>query len=120
MKRVKSAVLICFSIQSGKFESNYERNRFFRDLYGWKQIVRRIQTTSGKRVKKRTYTYRRIGLLDEIPHEKIDQSSFIVPEREFEKVERFFKAWRNKVIWRAFKVLLDENLEKLLEGGIDV
>jgi hypothetical protein len=102
----KKAVLICFSINSEKFESNYERNKFFRGLYGWKQIITK---------EKRKYIYRREGLLDEIPHIKIDQSSFIIPESKFEKIIKFFEEWSEKVIWKTFKVLLEESLEEMGE-----
>ena len=105
MKEEKKAVLICFNVKSGKFESNYERNKFFRGLYGWKQIIN----------KKKNYVYEREGLLDEIPHKKVDQSSFIVPPDDFERIEQFFKEWRDKVIWRTFKILLDEDLEEFFE-----
>lgn len=100
------AVLITFSVESKKFESNYERNKFFRGLYGWKQIITK---------EKKIYTYRREGLLDEIPHKKIDQSSFIIPEDGFEKIIEFLKEWHDKVIWKTFKVLLDEDLDKFFE-----
>ncbi|MDI6799011.1 MAG: hypothetical protein QMD12_03425 [Candidatus Aenigmarchaeota archaeon] len=105
----KRAVLICFSVRSGRFESHYERNKFFRGLYGWKQMIRK-EICAGKPGKKeKVYTYRREGLLDEMPHIKVDQSSFIVPEDEFEKITRFLKEWHDKVIWKTFKVLLDED-----------
>lgn len=96
----KKAVLICFSVKSEKFESNYERNKFFRGLYGWKQVIHREE---------KKYVYRRDGLLDEMPHKKIDQSSFIVDTDEFERIMNFFKEWGKKVIWNKFKVLLDED-----------
>lgn len=106
MPRERKAVLIAFSVQSQKFENNYERNKFFRALYGWKQII-------PKEDKK--YVYQREGLLDEIPHEKVDQSSFIIPEDDFDRIEHFFEEWSNKVIWKTFKVLLDRDLEEMLE-----
>jgi hypothetical protein len=102
----KRAVLICFSVKSGNFESHYERNKFFRGLYGWKQIIPK---------EKKVYTYRREGVLDEIPHRKIDQSSFIVPEDGFEKIINFLKEWHDKVIWKTFKVLLEEDLEEFFK-----
>jgi len=107
----KKAVLITFSVKSKKFESNYERNKFFRGLYGWKQIIAK---------EKKVYTYRREGLLDEIPHKKIDQSSFIIPEDGFKEIVNFFKEWTDKVIWKTFKVLLDEDLDKFFEEEIEV
>lgn len=103
MATEKKAVLVCFNVKSGKFESNYERNKFFRGLYGWKQVI------------SKKYVYDRKGILDEMPHKKIDQSSFIVQPDDFERIEKFFKEWHDKVIWRTFKILLDEDLEEFFE-----
>lgn len=102
----RHAILICFSIRSEKFDSNYERNKFFRSLYGWKQVIEK----SGKR-----YVYERKGLLDTVPHKKVDQSSFIVSPSDFERIEQFFKEWRDKVVHNTFKVLLEKNIFKELE-----
>lgn len=97
--RIKKTVLITFTVRSEKFDSNSERNKFFRELYGWKQTV----PTENK-----TYEYHRKGLLDEMPHTKVDQSSFIIPEDNFDKMTEFFEEWHKKVIWKTFKVLLDD------------
>jgi len=105
----KKAILICFSVNSEKFENKYERNKFFRHLYGWKQIIRKEE---------KVYSYERNGLLDEIPHLKVDQSSFIIPEAHIRKVIEFLKEWEDKVIWKTFKVLLDEDIEDLIKEGI--
>jgi hypothetical protein len=109
MKEGKKAVLIAFSVKSGMFESHYERNKFFRELYGWKQMIKKeVVVGERQKPKEKVYTYRREGLLDEIPHERVDQSSFLVPEDEFDKIENFMREWRKKVIWKAFKVLLED------------
>jgi hypothetical protein len=107
----RRAVLITFSVKSGKFESYYERNKFFRSLYGWKQMIKR-EVVVGKKEKPKIYTYQREGLLNEIPHKKVDQSSFIIPEDEFDKIEKFMREWGEKVMWKAFKVLLEEDAFK--------
>jgi hypothetical protein len=120
MKEEKRAVLFAFSVQSSKFESHYERNKFFRGLYGWKQMVKKEVIVSKRQgPKEKVYTYRREGLLDEMPHEKVDQSSFIVPEDDFAKINKFFNEWRNKVIWKSFKVLLDEDFEDFFKEGLE-
>ncbi|MFQ6120182.1 MAG: hypothetical protein ACE5KE_09885 [Methanosarcinales archaeon] len=108
----KKAVLICFSVKSERFESHYERNKFFRGLYGWRQIItKNVVSDKRPKIQKKVYTYRREGLLDEIPHKKVDQSSFIVPEDSFEKITSFLREWHDKVIWKAFKVLLEEDFD---------
>ena len=80
--KIKKAVLVTFSVRSEKFDSNYERNKFFRELYGWKQVVPS---------EKKTYEYHRDGLLDDIPHKKVDQSSFLIPESNFDEMMEFFE-----------------------------
>jgi hypothetical protein len=114
-EKEKRAVLITFSVESGKFESNYERNKFFRGLYGWKQVIIKHKPEQ----KEKRYEYHRDGLLDDIPHEKVDQSSFLVPENDFDKIERFFSEWRKKVMFRAFKVLLDDDFESFFDDFED-
>jgi len=99
---MRKAVLISFSIQTKKFRSRYEASKFFRELYGWKQVV----CTQSSR-----YEYERPGILAEVPHVKIDQSSFLVPEEAAERLLDFFEEWRNKVIFKALKILVEEDLE---------
>ncbi|MEM5853612.1 MAG: hypothetical protein QXG39_00735 [Candidatus Aenigmatarchaeota archaeon] len=105
---MRRAVLIAFSVRSEKFQNFYERNKFFRELYGWKQMIKR--GSGQKKRKEKVYVYRREGLLTEIPHKKIDQSTFIIPEDEFRKMEEFMREWEKKVIWNVFKILLEEDI----------
>ncbi len=97
----KRGILISFSVKTQEFKTPSERTVFFRKLYGWKQVVPN---------ENKTYEYERPGILNEIPHEKVDQSSFIVPEDHFGEIEKFFDEWHNKVILKTFKVLLDKDL----------
>ena len=106
MQKTKKAVLIAFSVKSQKFESNNERNKFFRALYGWKQVVPKED---------KEYVYQREGLLDQMPHKRVDQSSFIIPENSFDKIFEFFDEWSDKVIWKNFKILLEKNFQDLEE-----
>lgn len=82
-------------------------------------MIRKEIRVGGERPKKeeKFYTYRREGLLDEVPHKKVDQSSFIVPEDDSERITSFMEKWHNKVIWKTFKVLLDEDFENFFEEG---
>lgn len=103
----KKGILITFSVRTEKFKTPSERTVFFRKLYGWKQVVPNEE---------KTYEYERPGILDEVPHEKVDQSSFIVPEDEIGRIMKFFDEWSNKVMFRTFKVLLEKNdLRKMFE-----
>lgn len=100
------AVLICFSIKTKKFDNTYERNRFFRQLYGWKQIINKNY---------KHYEYRRMGLLDEIPNIRVDQSMFIILKKHLDIMREFFDNWEDKINWHMFDVLLDKKQKKLLE-----
>ncbi|MBU5537285.1 MAG: hypothetical protein QXO57_00640 [Candidatus Aenigmatarchaeota archaeon] len=102
----KRGILVAFSIRTEKIKNSSEKSKFFKELYGWTQIVPKDN---------RTYSYYREGILDRMPHLKVDQSSFIVPEDKFEEIIDFFEEWSNKVIWKTFKVLLDRSIEKEFE-----
>jgi len=101
---MKPAILVTFTVKTKKFSSRYEITKFFRTLYGWNQTV-----CHGEK----RYKYKRDGLLDKIPHIRIDQSSFLIPERFFEEVEDFFSHWDDKVIFKTFKVLVEEEFKWL-------
>ena len=105
----KKGILITFSVKTEKFKTPSERTVFFRKLYGWKQVVTN-ETTEKK------YEYERPGILDEMPHEKVDQSSFIIPENHADEIMEFFEEWHNKVIWKTFKVLLDRDMERMFRN----
>lgn len=102
----KRAVLICFTVRSKKFDSNYERNKFFRGLYGWKQMIKKEMADGGEK----KYVYERKGLLDDISHKKVDQSSFFVDMEDAEEIFRFFEEWADKVMLNAFKVILEDDI----------
>ena len=93
-----AAVIITFDTQAKKFDSDYERNKFFRELHGWKQTV----PSGGKR-----YEYRRPGLLDEIPHIRVADSAFIVAMEHMKRMEQFFDEWHDKVRCEMMKVMMD-------------
>ncbi len=108
----KVAVLISFNTHSDKFESNYERNKFFRGLYGWTQTIRN---------EKSEYRYRREGLLTETPHIKVDNSVFIVALKEMEKIMNYMKQWEEKIDYDFFKVLLEpEEYKKIKSKEIKI
>ncbi|NCO96862.1 MAG: hypothetical protein COY38_04145 [Candidatus Aenigmarchaeota archaeon CG_4_10_14_0_8_um_filter_37_24] len=104
----RKAILIKFSVESRNFESNTERNRFFRELYGWKQVVTKQE---------KKYTYEREGLLDQIPCTRIDKSMLLIRKEYVDEILSFLQEWENKVNWHMFNVLLDKEQEKLLEEG---
>lgn len=104
-KEIKK-VLITFSINGKTFKSAYEKNIFYRGLYGWKQIVKK---QSG------IYKYEKGGLLNQIPHEKVDNSIFIIDKGNEEAIRDYFKQWHNKVMFQMFEVVreMQEEREKM-------
>jgi hypothetical protein len=98
-KGTKKAIMFTFTMKSSSV-SNSEKTRFFKELYGWTQTV-----PGGKK----KYVYHREGVLEDVPHEKVDQSSFLVPESEADEIMEFFEEWHKKVMLRTFKVLLDDD-----------
>jgi len=95
----KKAVMFTFSMKSASV-TNSEKTKFFKELYGWTQTV-----PGGKK----KYVYHREGVIEEMPHEKVNPSSFMVPENDAERMMEFFDEWGKKVMLRTFNVLLDND-----------
>ena len=105
-RKENTAILISFDTVREKFESASERNRFYWELHGRKQVVIK---QSGR------YEYDREGLLGEIPNIKVSDSVFIVAMENMKRMMQFFKEWQDKVEFETFPVLLDERKKKELE-----
>lgn len=114
MERV---VLVKFSTKKECFKSAYERNLFYRGLYGWRQVVRK---SYGK------YEYRKSGLLDSIPSLRIGKSLFMVPLGSLEEISDYLESWCEKVRFTTFEVVatrdiikrMAEKEERLKRGGM--
>jgi hypothetical protein len=106
----KKAVLITFTVNTSKFDSMSERNKFYKELYGWRQVVKKQE---------KRYIYRRDGLLDEMPHIRVDKSIFIIMREHMERMRRFLDEWEDKIKWDEFDVLLDEHRRKMLRRCFD-
>lgn len=103
-------IIIRFRTNSDRFDSDYERMKFFKELHGWKQTVPS---------EKKKYVYHRTGLLDEIPHMKVADSVFIVAMQHFSEVEKFFDEWEDKVEYDAIEVMMkdfEQAVKKLFYG----
>jgi hypothetical protein len=102
----KEAALITYNTQRKNFDSVYERNKFYRGLFGYTQKVKK----NGK-----TYEYEKDGLMDEIPHIRIDDSVFIAPKGCVPKVEEYFEDWGDKISKHIFTVIIEDNsiIEKI-------
>ncbi len=109
----RPASLLTYKTYRKKFDSVYERNKFYRGLFGYKQTVKR----NGKR-----YEYEKDGLMDEVPNIRIDDSVFIIVKDYTNKVDEYFQSWGDKVSHHIFKVLIEDkamiNKIKEKEGEI--
>ena len=97
---MKTAIIISFKTKRKEFESDYERSKFFRELYGWKQTVPKAE---------KKYFYRRNGIMDEIPHIKVADSVFIIAMKNMQKMMRFFDDWNDKVVYEMMEVMMRKN-----------
>ena len=104
-RKEKTAILISFDTIKERFESASERNRFYWELHGRRQIVVK---KSGR------YEYDKKGLLENIPNIPVSDSVFIVAMEHMKKMQQFFKEWQDKVEFETFPVLLDEKKKKEL------
>jgi len=95
----QKASLLTYDTDSKKFDSVYERNKFYRGLFGYTQTVKK----NGK-----TYQYEKDGILDEIPSVRIDDSVFIIAKTRCEEVKEYFSDWGDKVSYRLFTVVLED------------
>jgi hypothetical protein len=104
------ASLLTYSTEKKNFDSVYERNKFYRGLFGYKQTVKK----NGKK-----YEYDKDGLMDEIPNIRIDDSVFIISDQQIEKVKEYFTKWNPKVSYHIFTVVIEkeELLKKLEKDG---
>jgi hypothetical protein len=95
----KEASLLTYNTVREKFESVYERNKFYRGLFGYRQTVRK----NGKE-----YEYDKDGLMDRICCVRIDDSVFVVAKQAIEEVEEYFSDWGDRVNYRLFRVVLED------------
>ncbi len=95
----EEASLLTYNTRRENFESVYERNKFYRGLFGYRQTVKK----NGKK-----YEYEKEGLMDMVPNARIDDSVFIVPESSMEKIHEYFSDWGDKVSYHVFTVMIED------------
>lgn len=102
----EKADLLTYNTRKEKFESVYERNKFYRGLFGYTQTVKK----DGK-----TYEYEKEGLMDRIPNTRIDDSVFILAKKNTPKILDYFGEWENKVSHHIFTVIIEDRqiIEKI-------
>jgi len=110
-KSNQTAILISFDTIKEKFDSPSERNRFYWELHGRKQVVVK---DSGR------YEYDREGLLDTINHIKVADSVFIIALEHMKRMMEFFDEWEDKIELKTFPVLLDKREQEELEEDTEV
>jgi len=105
----KTAILISFDTNNEKFKSASEKTKFFEELYGRRQVIRR---------EKKVYHYEREGAIPR-RHIKVDNSVFIIMQEHMKRMEEFMQEWEDKVMFKTFPVLLDkDDIKKLKENEI--
>jgi hypothetical protein len=106
----KKATLITYNTHREHFKSVYERNKFYRGLFGYKQTVKK----NGKK-----YEYEKDGLMDELPNCRIDDSVFIISKQNVAQLKQYFNEWENKVSYHTFTVLIEDEqiLDQIEEQG---
>ena len=104
------AALLTYNTKKERFESVYERNKFYRGLFGYKQTVKK----NGKK-----YEYQKDGLMDQVPNVRVDDSVFVLADRNTGRVEEYFVEWSGKVSYHIFKVLIEDSniLEQIQEDA---
>ena len=107
IRKSGAGVIITFDTLAERFDSDYERNKFFRELHGWNQVV----PSGGKR-----YEYRRRGLLDDVPHIRVANSAFIVAIENMKRMEAFFNEWHDKVHCEMMKIVMEDKMIRQLRA----
>ncbi len=101
IRRFKNAALITFRTNADKFDSDYERIKFFRGLYGWKQTVPRHN---------KRYLYHRKGILSDVDHRKVADSVFIVALENLKRIQEYFDQWEEKVAYDIITILANKSI----------
>lgn len=100
----EEADLLTYNTKKERFESVYERNKFYRGLFGYTQTVKK----DGKK-----YEYEKQGLMDRVPNTRIDDSVFILSKENTSLLLDYFRDWGAKVSHHVFTVLIED--EKILQ-----
>ncbi len=104
----KTGILFSYDTRREKFKSLYDRNKFYRGLFGYKQTVKE----NGK-----VYRYEKKGLVNSIPHIKVEDSVIIVLKDDAPCFKAYLDKWSGKVVYRTFKVVLeDEDFNELMSS----
>ena len=127
--RIHAGIAACYRSTGSRVDDPQQRSRLLEDaVKEWEAAVKDIEQMRGELhhalwsfsfLQEKRYVYRRNGLLDEIPHIRVDRSVFIILREHMKKIERFMKEWEDKIKWDAFDVLLDEERERMLRRCLD-
>ncbi|MHA1595611.1 MAG: hypothetical protein ACTSXJ_02615 [Candidatus Baldrarchaeia archaeon] len=113
-------VVFCFHFSSKPSDPrdlkrwSVKKTKFYRELYG--ADVKNVRRRKDGTVTERVYHVR--GLLDGIPHIKLDRSVFAVPPEFAARVRSFFEKYADEVDFCTFIGLFDEDIiRKNCDGG---
>lgn len=97
-----TATIITYTTRQEAFASRSERNRFYRGLFGYRQVVRRND---------KVYRYEKPGLMDEVPHIKVADAVVIVERGDADQVTGYLDGWGGKVAYESYPIVLEDREE---------
>ena len=106
----REAILFSYDTRREKFDSLYDRNKFYRGLFGYRQTVRE----NGK-----VYRYEKKGLINKMPHIKVEDSVIILLEEDSPCLKEYLERWSKKVDYRTFKVVLEKDQLEELKSSVE-
>jgi len=92
-------MIITFHTRRERFDSDYDRVKFFKGLHGWNQVVPN---------KQKRYVYRRHGILEGVPHVKVADSTFIVAMENAKRIMEYFEDWSDKVEFEMMEAMMHD------------
>ena len=98
----REAILFSYDTRREKFDSLYDRNKFYRGLFGYRQTVRE----NGK-----VYRYEKKGLINKMPHIKVEDSVIILLEEDSPCLREYLERW-------SFRIQTDGPESSTLMWGI--
>lgn len=106
----REAILFSYDTKKEMFDSLYDRNKFYRGLFGYKQTVKE----NGK-----VYRYEKKGLINKLPHIKVEDSVIILGKENSCCMRDYLEKWSPKVDYRTFRVILNNKQKEELESSVE-
>lgn len=106
-----NSLLISYDTHRKRFKTLYERNKFYRGLFGYKQTVKE----NGK-----VYKYEKDGLIGRIPHIKVAESVFIIASHNSSPLTKYLDQWTPKVTYTTYNMSLTEKTYKDIDKNVSI